>query len=106
MVTVGMNYEVVPGREGDFEQVFASVQKLMDAMPGHEHTQLFRAVDNPQTYLIISRWSDRKAFDGFVASEQFRKVTTWGKEQILARRPEHEIYGSDTPAPTGGCPVH
>lgn len=106
MVTVGMNYEIVAGREGDFEQVFNSVVKIMNEMPGHEHTQLFRAVDNPQMYLIISRWSDRKAYDAFIASEQFKKVTTWGKEQILARRPEHEVYASESNTPTGGCPVH
>ena len=31
--------------------------------------------------------------DAFIASDAFRKVTNWGKEEILAGRPHHEVYG-------------
>jgi heme-degrading monooxygenase HmoA len=43
-------------------------------------------------YLIVSDWADRGAFDAFIGSEAFRSVANWGKEQILAGRPTHEIY--------------
>ena len=29
------------------------------------------------------------AFDGFIASDAFKKVAKWGKEEILAGRPVH-----------------
>lgn len=93
MVTVGMNYEVVPGKEQAFESVFARVLETMKSLPGHGDTHLYREVGNPRMYLIVSRWSDRAAFEAFVASEQFRKVADWGKSQILAGRPRHEVYG-------------
>ena len=99
MVTVGMNYEVLPGKEHAFEQVFERVVAIMESLPGHDETHLYRAVSSERAYLIVSRWSDRAAFDAFTKSERFLKVTDWGKEQILAARPRHEVYGSEPPAP-------
>lgn len=105
MVTVGMNYEVLAGKESAFESVFDSVLGLMKSLPGHEETQLFRAVASPQSYLIVSRWRDRGAFDAFIKSPQFLKVTEWGKSQVLAGRPRHEVYGDEPSPPAGRCPV-
>ncbi|MEX0777033.1 MAG: antibiotic biosynthesis monooxygenase family protein [Phycisphaeraceae bacterium] len=92
MVTIGMNYQVLPGKEKMFEDVFAAVLKAMGGMPGHTRTNLYRDVQDPARYLIVSDWSDRQAFDAFIASEQFRSVANWGKEQILAGRPTHDYY--------------
>ena len=64
----------------------------MDSMAGHRESHLYRDVDVSGSYLIVSDWSDRRAFDDFVRSETFAKVTDWGKEQILAGRPSHTIY--------------
>lgn len=112
MVTIGMNYDVLEGKNEEFETVFYKVLDLMDGMDGHGKTHLFCDVRNPQTYLIMSEWSDEAAFNGFIASDQFKKVADWGKSQILAGRPHHEVYGgqgkSMAPAgaaPSGGCPV-
>ena len=44
------------------------------------------------TYLILSRWSSEEAFHAFVASDAFKKVTNWGKENILRGRPQHTTY--------------
>jgi heme-degrading monooxygenase HmoA len=93
VVTVGMNYEVLRGREHAFESVFARVLEIMKTLPGHADTHLYREVGNPSMYLIVSRWRDRAAFEAFLASEQFRKVADWGRSQILAGRPRHEVYG-------------
>lgn len=95
MVTVGMNYEVLPGKEAQFEKMFDSVVALLGTMAGHEETHLYRDVKDPLQYLIVSRWSDRAAFDAFIASDRFRKVANWGKQGILAKRPTHEVYGDD-----------
>ena len=92
MMTIGMNYEVLEGKQQAFEQTFQAVLKLMQDMPGHTHSALYRDVFEPRRYLIVSRWHDRAAFDQFIASERFRSVADWGRQQILAGRPTHEYY--------------
>ena len=92
MVTVGMNYQVLPGKGKQFEDVCRAVVDTMRGMDGHRDSHLYRDVFEPERYLIVSEWADRAAFDAFVSSERFRSVTTWGKEQILAGRPQHEYY--------------
>lgn len=87
-----MNYKIIPGKESKFEEVFASVLKAMQGMAGHDESHLYRDVFDAQSYVIISDWSDRAAFDAFIASDQFRNVANWGKEQILAGRPSHNYY--------------
>jgi heme-degrading monooxygenase HmoA len=92
MVTIGMNYRVLPGKEQAFENMFRAVLATMNDMPGHTGSSLFRDVNDPQKYLILSDWNDRDAFDAFIASDKFRGVANWGKEQVLAGRPTHEYY--------------
>lgn len=92
MITVGMNYRVLPGKEETFEKAFRAVLEVMEKMEGHRESHLWRDVSVPGSYMVTSEWSERSAFDAFVASDRFRKVTTWGKEQILAERPRHEVF--------------
>jgi len=94
MITVGMNYHVIDGKQATFEKMFARVVEALNAAEGHDRSTLYVAVDDPQSYCIISQWNDEGAFKAFIGSEQFRKVTDWGSEQILDRRPEHQVYGS------------
>ena len=98
-----MNYAVLKGKESTFENAFRKVVKAMGGIAGHSETHMCRDIDDPQQYLIVSQWSDKGAFDAFIASETFRNVANWGKEQILAGRPKHEVYGGTE---TGGkCPA-
>lgn len=93
MVTIGMNYFVVPGKEQVFENACANVVRSMEGIEGHDASQIYRQVgDGEPTYLIVSRWSSQDAFDGFIASEAFKKVTNWGSENILRDRPRHTTY--------------
>ncbi|GJQ27420.1 MAG: hypothetical protein HBSAPP02_24520 [Phycisphaerae bacterium] len=92
MVTIGMNYKVIPGKEGVFETAFRNVIKAMSGIAGHTATRMCRDIDDPQSYVILSDWSDRAAFEGFIGSDAFRAVANWGKEQILAGRPSHTYY--------------
>jgi heme-degrading monooxygenase HmoA len=94
MVTIGMNYEVIPGKEAVFERAFSQVLDVMSKDEGHSKSVLYKAVSSPASYLIISEWSDQAAFDRFVKSEAFARVTNWGKEQVLAGRPAHKVYAS------------
>ena len=98
MITVGMNYEVIEGKQEEFETVFAKVLDLMKDMEGHGASHLYRHVTKANSYLVISEWTDEAAFDAFTHSERFRGVVDWGKKQILSGRPAHQIYGRGTPA--------
>ena len=92
MITVGMNYRVIPGKQQDFEAAFAGVAAALNMADGHESSTLWKDVADGASYLITSEWSDEEAFKSFISSQAFRDVTNWGKEQILAGRPQHKIY--------------
>ena len=92
MVTIGMNYKMIPGKEEVFENAFNSVLKVMEEMEGHSKSFLYKDVNDPQSYLIVSDWSSEEAFNGFIASDKFKNVVNWGKENILAGRPTHTVY--------------
>jgi heme-degrading monooxygenase HmoA len=94
MVTIGMNYQVLEGKEEVFEAACRKVLDVMDAADGHGESQIFRRIDGGDNaqYLIVSRWSDEDAFARFIASDRFKKVTSWGLKNVLAGRPSHTIY--------------
>ena len=105
MVTIGMNYKVLQGKENIFEKAFNKVVKAMGGIEGHSETHMFRDINDPLHYLIVSQWSRKAAFDAFIASDTFKNVANWGKEEILVGRPQHEVYGGDEPADVGACPA-
>ena len=92
MVTIGMNYKVLEGKEDTFERAFQSVLTVMSEMDGHEDSHLYHEVGDSGPYLIVSEWSNESVFDHFVRSERFAKVTNWGKEQVLSGPPSHKVY--------------
>jgi heme-degrading monooxygenase HmoA len=95
MVTIGMNYQVLPGKEETFEAACQRVLEVMKGAAGHDSSSVYRRVDGGASgaeYLIASRWSDEQAFRDFVASDAFKKVTSWGLANILAGRPSHTTY--------------
>ena len=92
MITVGMNYHVIKGKQQDFEDKFAAVIGALRAAEGHSTSTLWRDVSDDASYLITSEWTDEQAFTEFIRSDAFRDVTNWGKEQILSGRPQHKIY--------------
>lgn len=89
-----MNYQVLAGKEEAFEGACKKVLDVMGGAQGHSDSQIFRRVDRDDSaqYLIVSRWSDETAFEAFIASDTFKKVTNWGAENILAGRPDHTTY--------------
>ena len=93
MVTIGMNYSVRVGKEKVFEDACANVVKTMEGIDGHDESHLYRRVGGEDsTYLIVSRWQSEQDFQDFVASDTFKKVTSWGQENILNGRPRHTTY--------------
>lgn len=96
VITIGMNYEVLPGKEKAFEDKFRAVIEAFRKDSGHRSTHLYRDVDAPCSYLIHSEWESRDAFFRFLRSDTFREVTAWGKEGILAGRPRHRVFSEET----------
>ncbi len=93
MVTIGMNYFVVPGKESPFEGACAKVIDVMGTIEGHDESHIYKRVDGQESvYLVVSRWESEDAFNEFVRSDQFKKVTSWGKENILTGPPRHTTY--------------
>ena len=92
MITVGMNYEVIEGKQQEFEDKFNAVMTALNVADGHTSSALYRDVNEGNSYLIVSDWSDENAFTEFIKSPEFRAVTDWGKEQILSGRPRHKVY--------------
>ncbi len=92
MITVGMNYHVIDGKQQDFEEKFAAVITALEAAEGHTSSTLWKDVSDTASYLITSEWSEEQAFTDFIRSDAFRSVTDWGKEEILSGRPQHKIY--------------
>jgi heme-degrading monooxygenase HmoA len=96
LVTIGMNYFVIPGKEQVFEDACAKVIQTMEDIGGHETSSLYRQVaEGEPVYLIVSRWKDETAFKQFIASDAFKKVTNWGALNILSGRPQHTTYQHD-----------
>ena len=96
MVTIGMNYEVLAGKQQIFEDACAKVVASMQAIEGHDQSMIYRSIaEDDSAYLIVSRWESEQAFNDFVASDAFKKVTNWGKQNILAGRPSHTTYRED-----------
>jgi heme-degrading monooxygenase HmoA len=92
MITIGMNYKVLPGKEDNFERVFKNVLHSLQRVVGHGKSALYQDVTDRQSYLIVSEWNSEEAFNAFVHSEKFRGVVDWGQENILADRPVHTVY--------------
>jgi heme-degrading monooxygenase HmoA len=92
MITVGMNYHVLPGKQQDFEDKFSAVLAALRSAAGHTNSTLWKDVVDDASYMITSEWSDEGAFAAFIQSQAFKDVTNWGKEQILSARPQHKVY--------------
>ena len=92
MITIGMNYKVLPGKEDNFERMFKNVLHSLQSVEGHGKSALYQDVTDRQSYLIVSEWNSEAAFNAFVQSEKFRGVVDWGQENILADKPVHTVY--------------
>lgn len=103
MITIGMYYEVKEGKEAEFEAKFKEVIGLLNAgFAGHKQSKLYRDVDDPGSYAIISEWDTHEDFTKFMKSDAFRAVADWGKAEILRRRPRHHVYETRSGGPPAG----
>jgi heme-degrading monooxygenase HmoA len=61
MITVGMNYHVIPGKQKDFEEKFAAVISALRSAVGQSSSTLWKDVGDDASYLITSEWSEEQA---------------------------------------------
>ncbi len=94
MITVGMNYNVIEGKQQEFEEKFRAVLAALIEAEGHVESKMFSDIDDDCSYLIVSEWAEQDKFTEFIRSEAFRAVTDWGKAHILSDRPQHKVYKS------------
>lgn len=92
MTTIGMHYDVIAGKEKEFEQGFNSVLEHLKAVAGHVESHLYEDVNSTGSYLILSQWQTKESFEAFIHSDAFRNVVSWGKAEILRTRPRHKVY--------------
>lgn len=92
MVTIGLFYDVLPGEGDRFQAKFAEVVEALRAGTGHRSSFLYRRVDDPDSYAILSEWDDADAFHSFIRSPGFREVTSWAKAEVLRHPPRHKVY--------------
>jgi len=92
MTTIGMHYDVIPGKEEEFERGFLGVLEHLKTVPGHVESHLYEDVASVGSYVILSEWTTREDFERFIHSDAFRLVVAWGKAEILRSRPRHKVY--------------
>jgi heme-degrading monooxygenase HmoA len=92
MTTIGMHYDVVPGKEEEFEQGFLKVLEHLRTLPGHVDSHMYEDVAVVGSYVIMSQWENKESFEAFIHSPEFAKVTAWGKAEMLRGRPRHKVY--------------
>ncbi len=89
-----MHYDVIPGKEEEFEKGFLGVLELCKTLPGHVESRMYEDIQSRGSYVIFSQWENMESFEAFIHSEPFAKAVAWGKAQILRGRPRHKVYSS------------
>jgi len=87
-----MHYDVVAGKEQEFERGFINVLEHLKTVEGHVESHLYEDVASVGSYVILSQWETKESFDAFLRSPEFAKVTAWGKAEMLRGRPRHKVY--------------
>ena len=92
LTTIGMHYDVIPGKEAEFVKGFLGVLDLLKTLPGHVESHMYEDVESKGSYVIFSQWQRKEDFEAFLKSPQFAEAVAWGKAEILRARPRHKVY--------------
>ena len=95
MTTIGMHYDVLEGKEEEFEQGFLQVLDVLKTLPGHVQSNMYENIQSVGSYVILSEWETLEDFQRFLQSDDFSKAVSWGKAEILRGRPRHKVYLND-----------
>lgn len=73
MTTIVINAITVPEGAGDeLAKRFAARAGAVDDQEGFEGFELLRPVDGRNQWLVVTRWRDKAAFDGWFNSQAFQ----------------------------------
>ena len=100
MTTVGMDYRVLPGKERVFEDAFRNVLKALEGAAGHRRTRLYREVEAPAVYLILSEWDEPEAFTPIPRWNEGNNMKS-RRDELLKKRPLSPIKGLGRPRAKG-----
>ncbi len=89
-----MHYEVIAGKEQEFERGFLDVIEHLKTVAGHTDSHMYEDVASVGSYVILSQWETKEAFEAFIHSDAFKKVVAWGKAEMLRSRPRHKVYSN------------
>jgi heme-degrading monooxygenase HmoA len=65
---------VIPGREAEFEVVFAGAKSIIAGMPGFVDLRLSRSIETPNHYLLLVHWESVAAHEvGFRGSQGYER---------------------------------
>ena len=95
MTTIGMHYDVIPGKETEFVTGFLNVLEHLKTVAGHIESHMYEDIQSKGSYVILSEWQTKESFGAFISSAAFKQVTSWGKTEILRSRPRHKVYTND-----------
>ena len=66
--------DVIPGREADFEQDFATAESIIGSMQGHISHQLKRCLEKPSRYILLVEWERLEDHtEGFRNSPEYQQ---------------------------------
>ena len=74
---IAMNrFQIAPGREDVFEELWRSSDSHLDGVPGFREFQLLRGPSDEEGTLFASHtvWESREAFEAWTKSESFVKA--------------------------------
>jgi heme-degrading monooxygenase HmoA len=95
MIIVMNRIPVAEGREADFEKTFTGRDRAVDRMPGFVDMQVLRPAEG-RTYVVLTRWKSREAFDQWTQSEAFISAHRKQSPGLAESRPNLEIYEAFT----------
>ena len=64
--------DVIPGRENEFQDAFATTSPIISGMPGYISHQLQHCLEKPNRFILLVHWETLEAHTvGFRSSERY-----------------------------------
>ena len=94
---IAMNrFRIKPGKEPDFERVWAERDSQLDQVPGFREFKLLRGASSDEQTLYISHstWESREKFEDWTRSDAFPNAdgSAGGSAGAVLGHPEFEGY--------------
>jgi len=88
-----LRYQVIVGKQRQFERGMERVIALMTRTEGHQRSHCYKQLTADTSYVWISEWCASANPVGFFRGEEFRRSTGWGSTQVVSTRPTMEVLG-------------